>query len=820
MSHRPLVPTMGVALAALAALAAAGADGAAYPRYGCGPGFDHFPFCDAKKPIDERVADLIGRLRPEEKPLLMVARLSPLGNVSRLGLPQYDWGANCVHGVQSRCGTGSDGKDRCPTSFPNPNHLGAAFNESAWWTMAHVIGVELRSLWRQGKGENNPPHELPPVGLDCWSPNINMVRDPRWGRNVETPSEDPFLLGRFGVQVTKGLQEGKEDKGRLQAIVTLKHFVANELEGTWPGPGGPAKYPGTGMCPGGKCNRYTINVNVSEYDLASSYMAPFRAAVVEGGALGVMCSYNAVNGYPSCVNKWLLDEKLRKQWGFQGYVTGDSGAVADVYNTHKWVPTMQEAVSAAVEAGTDVQSASWPKGQPWLTTNAEYLKYIPDLVKEGKLSEKAVDEALRHTLTLRFRLGLFDDPTNQPYEHVPRDIVHSDAHLAASMDVTEQGLVLLKNAGALPIRDGRVAVIGPHATTRRELLGNYFGQICPGLTKDDKETYDCVENMYEAIANLTKGALTAPGLASATAAVDEKLLAQAAEVAKSADHVVLALGLDTTSIEREGIDRHSITLPDGQLKLLDAIAAVGKPVTVVLINGGMVAMTPVKNKANAIVEAWYPGFFGARAVARALLGYTNRWGKLPVTIYDEQFTQQFDMLSWDLTKAPGRTYRYFTGEPLWPFGFGLSYTTFQLKLQGPQAVTVQQGGVGKVSVQVLNTGSMAGDEVVMAYFTPAEGTVPAGSRCSKLRKQLFDFQRIAVASNEHAVLTFQLSAERFKVFTDSGDGVSFAGKYSVVLSTGNAEVTLDVTIDGQGRRQPVVLEPWQVASAESRAVVV
>ena len=233
--------------------------------------------------------------------------------------------------------------------------------------------------------------------------------------------------------------------------------------------------------------------------------------------------------------------------------------------------------------------------------------------------------------------------------------------------------------------------------------------------------------------------------------------------------------------------------------------------TVVLVNGGMVAMSSVKEKADAIVEAWYPGFFGAGAIARALLGHTNRWGKLPVTIYDEKFTDEFDMLSFDMSKAPGRTYRYFTGQPLWPFGFGLSYTTFSLKLLGSSSIKVsQQGEAATVNVLVQNTGTVAGDEVVMGYFLPKNGTIPAG-RATLLRKQLFAFQRVAVQPGMAVTLGFTVTAASFQVFTDGGDGVSYAGKYTVLFSTGNVDVPLQVEVDGP-QHQPAVLQPWHAPS--------
>jgi len=781
-------------------------------RYGCLEGHEHYLFCNTQLPLEQRVDDLISRLTLDEKPTLLEARYSPLGNISRLGVPQYDWGGNCIHGVQSRCGTGSQNDTRCPTSFPNPNHLGASFNYTSWQTMGRVIGVEMRSLWRQGVGENHGSN-LPPFGLDCWSPNINVVRDPRWGRNMETASEDPYLLSWFGIGVTEGLQKG-DDRRYLQGVVTLKHFVANSLEGTWSGPGGPAKYPGTGLCPGGKCTRHTIDPNISAYDLASTYLKAFKASVVQGGALGVMCSYNSVNGVPSCANQWLLGQKLRKEWGFKGYVTGDSGAVADIYNQHFYAPTMEDAVVDAVNAGTDVQSGGWPKDHPW-SVRGQYIDMIPKAVRAGKLSEQAVDEALRHTLMLRFRLGLFDPPDNQPYEHVSPDAVRSPEHIAAAVDATEQGLVLLKNeqigkgTRALPIRSGRIAAIGPHVTSRGALLGNYIGQICPG-----NQGFDCVENFLEALSALKAEVTYAPGLSGLTS-TDTSLFPHAVEVAKTADSVVLFLGLDSSEIEKEGQDRKDISLPSGQLALFDAVIEAGKPVTVVLLNGGIVAAGKVKDHASAIVEAWYPGFFGARAVARSLLGLTNRWGKLPVTIYGEKYIEQVDMLDFDMAKAPGRTYKYFTDEPLWPFGFGLSYTDFKLQvLSGPVAQVPQQGGgAGKdyavLKLQVENVGKMAGDEVVLAFFRPLPGTLPSTSRAAKIRKQLFDFRRVGLQAGEKSdTLYFFVRASTFAVHADNGDEVSYAGSYEVQLTNGLQVETVRVDVVAAAALQPVVLDAW------------
>lgn len=785
-----------------------------FPRYGCGAGHDHYPFCDTQLNIDERVHDLISRLTLEEKPLLMVARESPLGNVSRLGIPQFNWGPNCQHVVSARCGRGTRGEPRCPTPFPQPNFLGATFNESVWRSMGEVLGSELRALWIQGVGENRPPTQLPPLGLDCWSPNINLVRDPRWGRNLETPSEDPYVLGRFGSAVVRAVQYG-EDPKYLRAVATVKHFVANSLEGPWPGPGGPASYPGTGLCPGQTCTRHTIDVNISAFDLASSYMPAFKTSVVEGGALGVMCSYNSVNGTPSCANQWLLEQKLRKEWGFEGYVAADTGAVGDIFKHHYYTPTMSDAVVAALEAGTDVESANFKNGRAW-RTGGNYIRLIPGAVRDGRLAEATVDAALARSLRLRFRLGLFDPPAGQIYEHTSPNVVRSRKHLSAALEAAEQGLVLLQNreVGSRPVLpvSGRVALIGPHATSRRELLGNYNGQPCPGLSAKGEYVYDCVQTLLEAFGNLTQ-VTHAAGLANLTSGSTE-LFAEAVAVARKADVVVLALGLDAIALEGESRDRKRLTLPEGQLALFDAVRSAGRPVVVVLLNGGAVAMSHFKQYAEGIVEAWYPGFFGASALARAIVGQSNRWGKLPVTIYDESF-EEVDMLSFDMTKAPGRTYRFYTGTPLWPFGYGLSYTTFRLQLlSSPSLAIGTKSRKAEVAVELRNTGHREGDEVLMAFFE-AQGAFPAGSKAALLQRQLFAFQRLTLAAGQVEAVQFPVRSEDFAVFNDEGDKVIYPGTYEVRITNGHTAVSVLVQVAG---RSPLVLERW-VPASEERIVV-
>ena len=359
-----------------------------------------FPFCDTSLATQTRVNDLISRLTLAEKVAMLTARQSPSGDVPHLGVPEYDWGTNCIHGVQSRCTQpltkGDNSTIRCPTSFPNPIGLGAAFNRSLWHMMASVIGIELRALWLQGVGENHADN-LPHVGLNCWSPNINIARDPRWGRVLETTGEDPVLTGAFGEEYTLGLQQSDDpDLQRyLQAVVTLKHFAAYSVE----------SYEGV--------SRHDYDADVSPYDAATTFFPAWRQSIRYGQARGVMCSYNEVNGVPSCASSFLLQDVLRGPaegggFGFDGYVTSDSGAIQDIYDnaSHGYANFPEEGVALALNASCDVDS-SLAEGDE--DTGSPYMWYAQGAVDRGLLVESdAVDNAMNRTLFLRFELGLFD----------------------------------------------------------------------------------------------------------------------------------------------------------------------------------------------------------------------------------------------------------------------------------------------------------------------------------------------------------------------------------------------------------------------------
>jgi beta-glucosidase-like glycosyl hydrolase len=701
-----------------------------------------------------------------------------------LGLPAYDWGGNCIHGVQSRCTESG----LCPTSFPNPIGLGAAFNRSVWHGMGAVIGMELRYMYLAQVGEDHASN-LPAIGLDCWSPNIGIVREPRWGRNLETPGEDPLVNGAFGAAVTEGLQRGTLDQRFLQAVVTLKHFDANSLEGNWG--------------PGGKITRHTVNAEISAYDLHSTYLPAFKTAVVDGKAKGVMCSYNAVNGVPSCANKFLLTSTLRDAWGFDGYVSSDSGAVKDIIDSHHYTSDWNHTVAAAIDAGCDMQSASWPAGHPW-GTGGQFIDYLPGAVRGGFLKESALDDALRHVLSLRFELGLFDPIDDQPYWKLPESTVRSAAHVDRAVDATKQSLVLLKNENnALPFAAGKkVAVVGPHANNRASILGNYLGEICP----DD--TYDCVQTPFEAIAalnNASGGTTTSADGCDVNSTSTSKMQA-AIDAAMDADYIVFFGGLDGT-IEREGHDRHDIGLPGMQPvllgKLVDISEQQGKPLAVVLYHGGIVVLgKTLLGGVPSLISAGYPSFYGAAAMASALFdapGQANkapsRFGNTPVTWYSEDgwADAAFDMLNFSMTNGPGRTYRYYDSEGKeggvdFPFGHGLQYAAFEVS---EAAVAKVGGGSVALGWTLTNTGDRASDNVAFCYVTGRD--IPAGEPAGAVVKTLVDFQRVSVGKGASADVRFSVGPGDLTMHAADGKEVFFPGRYTVeVVLTSDATETVQI----------------------------
>ena len=846
-----LMLTTTILLCAFITLTVHAVDGRSHPqqqplpqRACSAPPHDQYLFCDPTLPLDERLDDLISRLTLEEKPWLLTARVSPYGNLSRLGIPEYNWGANCVHGVQSKCipppppGSQDDGKittgnnnstnnnsSRCATSFPNPNTLGSSFNKTSWKEMGRVMGIELRSLWLLGITEYSihAPHaQYTHLGLDCWSPNINIVRDPRWGRNMESPSEDPFVAGVFGTQITLGLQgnittseEGQQhirttttttaaaaaantrrihDSRYLQAVSTIKHFTANSIEGQW------WTEDGRWVPHKGNISRHNVNTVVSLYDMTTSYLPAFKRAVQQGGAAGVMCSFNRINGVPSCVNEYLLKRTLRggteeegddEGWKFRGYVTSDTNGINDIRDNHRYTYDWDTTVGLAIEAGCDVESGGTG---PSATTDSLYIEYLPSAVRAGIVSEDSIDQALRNALSIRFRLGLFDPVDDQPFWNIPKDTVRSPNHIQSSKEATAQGIVLLKNDhNLIPIdNQKKVALIGPHIHDRTTMVGNYIGEICYNDT-----TNGCVTSFVEGFTNVTSVDLIRSSVGCSISGNNKSAFLEAMEVASQSEIVVFIGGLDL-KLEEEDWDRPDIRLPQIQADLIEALSEVNSNIILVLLHGGIVGLDRILDKVSSVVSVGYPGPFGGEVIPKVLYGLESRaWGKSTITWYKDSIVDKFNMMDFDMGRTPGRTYRYYIGEPHFKFGHGLNpLMTSDLGHISTLSTNKCPCREVEVSVSVSNYGTRDGDEVMLAYFEPQE--IPHSQPASKIRRQLFEFDRIHLPVGSSINVTFVVTAKSLELADDAGRAVTFPGLYNLILSNGQDEKTQLVMVDQNG----------------------
>jgi len=791
-------------------------------------------------PLEKRVEDLLSRMTLEEKVSQMMNASSA---IERLDVPAYNWWNECLHGV-ARAGRA--------TVFPEPIGLAATWDTELIFRAATAISDEARAKNNEfvRRGKRNIYQ-----GLTFWTPNINLVRDPRWGRGMETYGEDPYLTGRMAVQFIKGLQ-GDNPK-YLKVVATAKHFAVHS---------GPEPL------------RHSFDARVEDGDLRESYLPQFEAAVREGGAFSVMCSYNRVNGDPACASPRLLGAILRGEWGFPGYVVSDCGAVGDIYQGHKVAATREEAAARAVEAGTD------------LDCGTEYSALVP-AVRQKLITEAEIDTSLRRLLTARFRLGMFDPPERVPYAQTPYSVNDSQEHRALALETARKSIVLLKNeAGMLPLRKGlkTIAVIGPDADNLDALLGNYNGyptepvtplegirrKAGPGtqvlyaqgsdlaenlptpetvpssalFTSDGPDRKNGLQAEYFNQANpqplftridsqiafrwwdgapradmdddnfsvrwtgflappvTGKYQLGAIGMNAYEISLDGKPLVSAnnmhesnyryadvelqagklypihvefhemvndadmrlvwappgrkledaaMEAAGKADAVVLCLGLSPRLEGEEqkvpvagfeGGDRVDLGLPRAQEDLLRKIAGLDKPMVLVLLNGSALAVEWARDHFPAIVEAWYPGQAGGTAIADVLFGDYNPAGRLPVTFY-KSADQLPPFEDYDMK---GRTYRYFQGEPLYPFGFGLSYTRFTYRLLTlPKAASAKREA--KIQVEVLNAGKLAGEEVVQLYLKRRgeQGVAPIRS--------LAGFERVALRPGEKKIVELTLT---------------------------------------------------------------
>jgi len=852
------------------------------------------PYLNQTLSPDVRARDLVSRMTLEEKASELVNQSRA---IPRLKVPAYDWWSESLHGVAVN-GT---------TEYPEPIGLAATFDVPAIHTMATDIGIEGRVVHAQAlhDGGSSIFH-----GLDFWAPNVNIFRDPRWGRGQETYGEDPFLTGRMGVAFVTGMQG--DDPTYYRVISTPKHFDVHS---------------------GPEPTRHFADVDVSRHDQLDTYEPAFRAAVVEGKAGSVMCAYNAINGQPACANQYLLQDLLRGSWGFQGYVVSDCGAVRDIFSGHHYRPSQPQSSAISLERGMDNECVDFTS---LVKDDHDYKPYI-EAVQQGYLSQGAMDTALVRLFTARIKLGMFDSSDNNPYAKIDEKELNSPEHRALARKLAEESMVLLKNDGTLPIKPAtrNILVVGSLADQTAVLLGNYNGtpthtvSVLEGLkakfpdatityipgtqflsddgepvpnnlltTTEGKPGLEAVyadwggidfgpgvkpkpitsrieqnidlskQNAPAAIAGKKSvgvqwtGNLIAPttgdyliGLQAdgfARVSVEGKMVAlqygsqgvethlgrvhlvkgqkaalevqyrsaddrkpsarliwsvvndapspEAVAAARKADLVVAAVGI-TSHLEGEempvsqpgflGGDRTSIDLPQPEEDLVEAVAAAGKPLVVVLMNGSALGVNWIDKHANAILEAWYPGEEGGAAVANTLSGKNNPAGRLPVTFYkDVSQLPHFEDYS-----MQNRTYRYFTGKPLYPFGYGLSYTSFSYGALIVPEKSVNAGDPVSATVTVTNTGKVAGDEVAQLYLQfPSVAGAP--------RVALRGFQRVHLEPGQSQQLHFELKNRDLSMVTEDGHTIIAGGDYAISIGGGQPDtkaegVTGHFHVDGQ-----------------------
>jgi beta-glucosidase len=713
----------------------------------------NFPFQNPELGVRERSRDIVSRLTLEEKASQM---LHEAPAVARLGIPAYNWWNEGLHGV-ARAGIA--------TVFPQAIGLAAMWNARRLHEVAVAISDEARAKHHEFARHDDRGYYK---GLTYWSPNINIFRDPRWGRGHETYGECPFLTSRLGVAFCRGLQG--DDPKYLKVVATPKHFAVHS---------------------GPEALRHGFDARVSSKDLWETYLPAFHACIVEAKARSIMGAYNRTNGEPCCASQTLLVDILRGEWAFGGFVVSDCWALKDFHETHGITKTWEESAALAVKMGCD------------LNCGCTY-EHIPSAVRQGLIAEEDLDVCLERLFSARLELGMFDPEERVPYARIPYEVNDSDCHAELALVATRESIVLLKNQSAiLPFsRSVRsIAVIGPNADDPSVLVGNYHGVPSRSVTP--------LSGIRAAVSPNTKVwyAEGCKRTGDKADGVDPSAnLSEARSMAERAEVVVLFLGLDAELEGEQGAarssaaegDKTTLALPGLQQRLLEEVVGVGKPTALVLISGSALSVGWADEHVGAVLQAWYPGQAAGTALADVLFGGYSPAGRLPIG-FPRSLEDVPDFASYAMK---GRTYRYLEKEPLYPFGFGLSYTRFEYSDLALSKSSLTAADSVEVSATVTNAGARRGDEVVELYVKDLQAS------CAVPHHDLRGFERITLAPGESRKVTFQLDARALSLIDDEGRRVLEPGTFRVTLGgsqpdarsvtlMGKAPLAADLTVTGE-----------------------
>lgn len=675
-------------------------------------------YLDTTKSLDQRVNDLVSKLTLDEKVNQMV-NASPA--IPRLYIPEYDWWNEALHGV-ARSGVA--------TVFPQAIAFGATFDDHLIHEVSTSISDEARAMYNAAQADG---YRRRFEGLTFWTPNINIFRDPRWGRGQETYGEDPFLTSKIGVAFVTGMQG--DDPLHLKVAACAKHFAVHS---------GPERL------------RHVFNAQASSKDLYETYLPAFKA-LVNAHVEAVMCAYNRTNNEPCCGSNLLLDSVLRDQWHFKGHVVSDCGAIADFYMGHHVVPGQPEAVALAVKHGVD------------LNCGDEYPALV-EAVKKGLITEKEINAALATLLKTRFKLGMFDPKGSGPYDKISTDVINSAEHRQLAKQVALESIVMVKNNGVLPLRNDlpKYFVTGPTAANIDALIGNYYG-VNPQMST-------ILEGLASGISPASQMQFK-PGILLDWPNANP--IDWTTDDAKASDVTFVAMGITGLLEGEEGEsiaspnygDRLDYNLPQNQIDFLKKLRAGNKNKIVVIVTGGSpMNLAEVQDLADAVLLVWYPGEEGGHAISDIVFGKVSPSGRIPVT-----FPKSLDQLPpYENYSMKGRTYRYMTAEPLYPFGFGLSYTSFSYSNISLSSTKIKKDIPINAKVTVSNTGKVEADEVVQLYITnPQNGENPQYS--------LKGFKRVKLKPGESQEVAFNITPDLLQSINDSGQAVQLKGNYHIYL---------------------------------------